>query len=239
MACPKCGSEEWKLASLVYSEGIHNLSTSTNFVGSGLGDDAFGVGIGTGVGRGKTSWIQQTRLSDLAAPPVKPPPPAKILSSKKPSTSLKLFGLNIAAIFALIFISQYLGFNATLLPSDVKIILTIAMVLPPVFLWIKATLDMRDPNVDEQNRIALLNHDKLHQLALKEYESKRMCLRCSEFYFEEVCLEFSNPLVPHVGASVTYPGGSKKCPFCAEEVKIEAVLCKHCRSKLSDIEDSI
>ncbi|HLE12745.1 MAG: hypothetical protein A2504_09665 [Bdellovibrionales bacterium RIFOXYD12_FULL_39_22] len=30
---------------------------------------------------------------------------------------------------------------------------------------------------------------------------------------------------------------TKKCPFCAEEIKAQAVVCKHCKSNLEEIEE--
>jgi hypothetical protein len=114
MTCPKCGSEEWKLASVVYAEGIHNLSATTNFFGGGLGADVLGVDIGAGVGRGKTSGTHQTMLSELAAPPVKTPP-AKFLSSKWPPLKLFLMAfLPIPAVVVIIVISESLGFNTNI-----------------------------------------------------------------------------------------------------------------------------
>lgn len=61
MPCPSCNSEEWKLASLVYKEGLSHIATTT--VGAGAGPGAFGGG------GAKTTGTQQSALSKAAAPP--------------------------------------------------------------------------------------------------------------------------------------------------------------------------
>lgn len=68
MPCPNCGSDDWKLASLVYRDGLHNIETTSKGGGVGIGSG----GIGVGVGKGSTSGIQQSALSQAAAPPVDP-----------------------------------------------------------------------------------------------------------------------------------------------------------------------
>lgn len=65
MSCPKCQSDDWKLASLVYAEGLTHVSTASQGGGIGVGTG----GIGVGVGGGKTTGTHQTALSRLAAPP--------------------------------------------------------------------------------------------------------------------------------------------------------------------------
>lgn len=39
------------------------------------------------------------------------------------------------------------------------------------------------------------------------------------------------PMLPDVPKKVVRD--TKQCPFCAEEVKAEAIICKHCRSDIS------
>jgi hypothetical protein len=80
MACPKCASEDWKLASVIHAGGLSTISSTTIGFGGGTISDAFGGGIGAGAGIGSTSGEQQTELSKLAAPPEKPMRPAKAIS---------------------------------------------------------------------------------------------------------------------------------------------------------------
>jgi hypothetical protein len=56
-----------------------------------------------------------------------------------------------------------------------------AMILYFVIIASKMARSIRDSNVDEKNRIALLKHEENYNLSLQAYENKRMCLRCSEF----------------------------------------------------------
>lgn len=65
MTCPKCQSDDWKLASLVHREGLTHVAIASKGVGMGVG----GGGVGIGVGGGKTEGIHQTEASKLAAPP--------------------------------------------------------------------------------------------------------------------------------------------------------------------------
>jgi len=61
MSCPKCNSDDWKSASLVYSEGLTHVSVRATGIASGESEG----GIGTSVARG----LNQTHASRLAAPP--------------------------------------------------------------------------------------------------------------------------------------------------------------------------
>jgi hypothetical protein len=64
MSCPNCKGEDWKLASLIYNEGLSsNQSTST---GVAVGAGGIGVGSASSVGS------SQTHLSKMAAPPADP-----------------------------------------------------------------------------------------------------------------------------------------------------------------------
>lgn len=64
--CPKCQSDDWKLASFVYKAGLTHVTTRTDSFGVGVSSGGMGVGGSTG----NTSGIHQTELSKLAAPPI-------------------------------------------------------------------------------------------------------------------------------------------------------------------------
>jgi hypothetical protein len=66
MPCPRCNSNDWKLASLVYQEGLSSIKTYTTGTGqafTGSGKTAFGFG------ESSTRATQQTALSQAASPP--------------------------------------------------------------------------------------------------------------------------------------------------------------------------
>lgn len=65
MSCPKCGNNQWKLASLVHQEGLTHVDTKSKSLGVGVG----GGHLGIGYARGKQTGVHQTELSKMAAPP--------------------------------------------------------------------------------------------------------------------------------------------------------------------------
>ena len=77
---------------------------------------------------------------------------------------------------------------------------------------------------------------KSREQASVAYEEHQSFLRSNWFCFS--CGHVSEkPLEPGQHDSspdgpITYSGGLKKCPFCAEEIKVEAVVCKHCQRQL-------
>ncbi len=159
MKCPKCDGGEWKLASVVYAGGLSSTSTTGAGVGANGGGD-FGLGVGIGTARGK----HQTELSKLAAPPMKRKSTSKEIH---PANKVALWG-SAAFIAALYFFgdlsySQYPIFTGFLFGWGLPVIVLISLFIG----W----GGPKDPEVDEEYRLALL-----------EYEKKKMCLRCGAFY---------------------------------------------------------
>jgi len=72
MACPQCGSDDWKSASFVYKSGNFDIDTSTVSAGIGGGLGSGGVAAGAGVSGSSTSGTQQSRLSIEVTPPEEP-----------------------------------------------------------------------------------------------------------------------------------------------------------------------
>ncbi len=71
-ACPNCQSGDWKLASLVYRDGLSTISSRTKGGGLGVGRVGLRAGnfaVGGGVYRSRTSGVQQTLLSAQCSPP--------------------------------------------------------------------------------------------------------------------------------------------------------------------------
>lgn len=64
IACPNCGSEEWKMASLVWKEGTQSLNA--NSLGVGIS------GHDVGIGGAQTTGTLQSNIAKEAAPPKAP-----------------------------------------------------------------------------------------------------------------------------------------------------------------------
>lgn len=153
MACPKCGSDDWKLASLVYREGLHHSSSQTTFSGVGVGTG----GVGVGRGSGQTSGTQQSDLSRLAAPPTNPYP---CQDDSDPAVVIGVFCAFIALGISFFASANTLGY---LLAGLLGYFLPYAIASKYV---------RRDDSVG-----------RLHAIQMEAWERKRMCQRCGHFYW--------------------------------------------------------
>lgn len=206
MTCPKCASEEWKLASIVHAGGLSAISTSTIGVGGGANADVFGGGLGLGAGVGSTRGKQQTELSKLAEPPAKELRPAKALA---------ILG-GITLVIGILF-------------ADTRSVPMSIYWLTAPWLVIMGVIGIVRLLFYPEITTAI---NERHKLALLEYEKKKMCLRCGAFYFDDDNPSVLESKVSGATESGQLVSSTKKCPFCAEAILAAAVLCKHCHSKI-------
>lgn len=217
MSCPKCGSDDWKLASVVHAGGISSISTSSVGVGAGVESTVLGGESGLGMGVSKTSGQQQTELSKLAAPPVK---------EMRPAQAFYGFFLFLGAVC-------WLLEKAGWFPESIKYFF--------LSFFAVATIRMAfTPGIDAE-------YKERYRLKLAEYADTLMCLRCGHLFprhkpdLTQKKVGTGHGLQPSFtandqGVPNLISAGpiltTKKCPYCAEHILAEAILCKHCHSKL-------
>jgi hypothetical protein len=186
MSCPKCGSDDWKMASVIHAEGLSGISTST--VGLGVGTGGLGAGVAS------TKGNQQTKLSKLAVPPR--------LDSHDGT-------LSIVIGFFFVFVPPFFI-------EDNNFV--IFLLICGFFLIVIGISENSKKEVAEEK----------YKKELAAYKNKKMCLRCGTFFFDDCEIVMPSPIITESINS----SDMKKCPFCAEEVKADAIRCKHCRSDI-------
>ena len=113
MNCPKCHSDDWKLASVIYDQGLTDVNTTTSGGTLGAGIGTGGVNVGYARSSSDTSGEHQTNFSKLAAPPEMPSKP-ELLHSTDAIAVIQYIGLGIGLY--LIFTQNILfGFIALIL----------------------------------------------------------------------------------------------------------------------------
>lgn len=159
MNCKKCGSTDWKFASVVHAGGTSTTSSTTVGAGIGGSDSLLGGDSGVGVGIGTTTKQHQTELAKKAAPPVKQMRPAKAF----------------AILSSALFVIGIVFFGRTSF-EEYPITTNFFFLVVPLVMAISAL------RLAFTNRITK-NINAAHEADLKSYQEKKMCMRCGDLYF--------------------------------------------------------
>lgn len=158
MNCPKCDSDQWKMASVVYDEG----TTSTSSVGVGAGAS----GSGPGAGVGFTTGRNVTALAEKAKPP-------ELKATGSFFSHPCLFG--VALFFGIALLGNTFvgsgGESFSHSPFLSVIFKVIPFILGCFFLlgWVFV------PHATDADQ-------KRHLKELEKYQKTKVCLRCGNFY---------------------------------------------------------
>ena len=174
MNCPKCHSEDWKLASVIYNQGLTDVNTSTSGGTLGAGVGTGGINVGYARSSSETTGEHQTTFSKQAAPPDVPPKP-KLLHSTNAVAVVQFLGLGIGL---------YLIFKENILLGFVALALLIGF-------WSKITNALKS-NRDGEHKDYEAKHAKeieeyKHAVeAYKKWETAAICLRCGDLFYPNI-----------------------------------------------------
>jgi hypothetical protein len=185
MTCPTCNADDWKLASVVYQEGLSHVATSSNGSTVGVGVGSGGVGVGYARTSSDTQGAHQTEFSKRAARPPYPQPPKPIAGEKLSEEQFEkgsVWGkrLEVILLIPLIFkmFGAWFGFGALLL---------MAIFNKPI----KEFLTKPENYADYEKKWAadLESYEQSVKRFDKEmadylaWDNKRICQRCGTGYF--------------------------------------------------------
>lgn len=175
MNCPKCGSDQWRLASVIHAEGTTKLESLSFGSGAILAGGDVSPVLGSGISFG----TQQTDLAKLVAPPepqaFKPPRLRTPISNSYLKKGL-LTG-------ALGFLSAILGDH---IDSIFFSLLVAILLLTSMWYVLKSAYCMFFGDEAKTNREILREEKDKWRIAeenkISEYKATRFCLRCGERY---------------------------------------------------------
>lgn len=178
MNCTKCHSDNWKLASVVYSQGLINVETSTSGSTIGVGVGTGGLGVGYAQNSSDTTGSHQTIFSQSAKPPTVPPHPGQ----KTPYTQ---FGILLVPI-QLLAVGYFLFtiFQASVLFGFVALVFFVVV-------WGKINkIAGREANYQEYEAKFAKQTEEFEAAlaAYAKWEQTRICQRCGTFFVPDAAI---------------------------------------------------